>query len=786
MRSPLSTRPLPWLAAVFALGTYGGILAAEGERVIVIPAVLLPAGFLLLHRRDGLALAILGLLAFARGWMASPPVPEVELGPGSIAGARDVPVVGRWHCEGRPGTGFVEPVGVPAAEGHRILYETAALVPREGDWVAILPGRAPTPWPRGPIAGPRARERRFLGSSFVHPDEWVHLPAARLGVRLRERAERWIEDLRARIRARTEALESPLRARGLVRSLVLGERDELTGEVRDLFTRTGTAHLLAVSGFNVSLLFGAFGFLALLPAPGRRTGRGRLVGAWITASLLFAYAWIVGWSAPVLRASTSLALATFAPVIPSTRGPFTPRRADALSLWSAALIVECLISPRDLSQVSLLLSYLATLGILLCTRPLQQLLDRGRFLADSPPGSSPTSLALRIIARRGVRIASLSLAASMAATLFTLPVVWSHFGEAAPAGVIVTPVVAPFFALLLLLSWFGVFLPSLGLGPLLGFLSERFCDVLALADELPGTPTPLPLRPIFLVTLAVVLATMGLARREPHTGRAAALVGGLLLVPWSLAPQGLELHGLEVGHGSAFLVRAPGLPALVFDAGSRNRRGIYEEAVAPLLAQWETSRPWIVLSHEDSDHLSALPRMVERYPPSVWVGALPAHLAARLPHDVRLVDTGGGTVTIASPGSPAPIGLRVLRANGEPGNEGSRNLEIAWGADRLVLFGDCEAEGMERLLREGWISGPLRLLALAHHGSQTPLLGDLLDATRPKETWISNSELPPTTRELDRRGLSWACTGERGPLALLLPWPAPRQEPARPALGPVR
>ena len=72
----------------------------------------------------------------------------------------------------------------------------------------------------------------------------------------------------------------------------------------------------------------------------------------------------------------------------------------------------------------------------------------------------------------------------------------------------------------------------------------------------------------------------------------ATLAGwGLVLLPWSAAPSGLELHALDVGHGSSFVLRAPGLPALVFDAGSRDRPEIYSEALAPLLAAWEVRRP---------------------------------------------------------------------------------------------------------------------------------------------------------------------------------------------------
>ena len=47
--------------------------------------------------------------------------------------------------------------------------------------------------------------------------------------------------------------------------------------------------------------------------------------------------------------------------------------------------------------------------------------------------------------------------------------------------------------------------------------------------------------------------------------RAATLGAALLLLPWSAAPAGLEVHLLDVGHGSSVVLRAPGIEALIFD-----------------------------------------------------------------------------------------------------------------------------------------------------------------------------------------------------------------------------
>ena len=110
-----------------------------------------------------------------------------------------------------------------------------------------------------------------------------------------------------------------------------------------------------------------------------------------------------------------------------------------------------------------------------------------------------------------------------------------------------------------------------------------------------------------------------------------------------------------------------------------------------------------------------------------------------------------------------------MRGSPGTGNEGSGSLEIGWRDARLLLTGDAEGEGLGRALDEGWLRGPLRLLSFPHHGSDTPLAGELLRLLRPAEVWISAAAEPAIGPELDRRRLPWRWTGRDGSLALFLP-----------------
>jgi competence protein ComEC len=555
-----------------------------------------------------------------------------------------------------------------------------------------------------------------------------------------------LEALRATLGARAASVERET-SRGLLQALATGVREDLRGERSDLFARTGTSHLLAISGWQVSL------FAALCVLPWTRASRfgARRAGALLALFLLGLFACLAGAEKPVLRAALAFALVVFGER--RARDPTAaPRRVDGLTLLAAAFVLECLLDPAGLTRLSLILTYSATLGLILGTGPLGTLLHPKADTLLPGPASALRSRLAAIVTR--------TFAASAAAVLATLPFTWSSFGEFAPLGVLLTWLVLPAFTALSLIAWLAALVPWQGLAFPAELAARLQYALLEFGDSCVGTPWLLPPRPLALLVLASALVFVGFGRCWAR--RAAAFVFGLLLLPWSTAPRGLELVALDAGHGLALVVRAPGLSALVFDAGSRDRRALASEALLPLLARWDTSDCTVVLSHADRDHASGLARLGERLSVEPWIGANSAQVGVRPAHGELDLIEGALALRTASP----ELELQFLRASNTPGNEGSRALLVRWREERLLLLGDAEAEGLSGLALD---PTPLRLLVAPHHGSDAPALGRILDRFPPTEVWISAGEPPAIANELERRKLIWRWTGRDGPLALSLP-----------------
>jgi competence protein ComEC len=198
------------------------------------------------------------------------------------------------------------------------------------------------------------------------------------------------------IRIHHQGLSEPLGS--LVSSMVMGRRAiDLPFEIQDLFIQAGLAHILAASGFHVSLLLG--GVLALT-----RTLEDKYRLA-IGVIILLAYMGLTGLQPSILRAVLMGIAVLFAMTIESKVKPL-----GALLLVATLLL---LFNPLWIWNLSFQLSFAATLGLVISIPAIRQRLD---WL----PPTIATVIAIPV-----------------AATIWTLPLVSYYFSSLATYGILV-------------------------------------------------------------------------------------------------------------------------------------------------------------------------------------------------------------------------------------------------------------------------------------------------------------------------------------------------------------
>ncbi len=615
-----------------------------------------------------------------------------------------------------------------------------------------------------------------------------------------ERASAWFRDLRRRGIRACQAHPDPT-CGALLAALVFGERRGLSPELTDLFTRTGTRHLLALSGFHVGLL----AFLLIVPLARLVTGLSRhgaaLRGstarpgsALLSAAMIVAFVPLSGGGAPATRAAIGLGLALLSQRL--------KRRPSALNLIGIAALAEVALDPLAPIRAGTQLSYLATAALVLAAAP------TARSLAGEPQGGTggprwldpvgptgwPRPPVLVALVERLRTLSYGALAAGAVASLATLPVVWSVFGEWSPASLLATPVATPPVALLVTAGWLRLFLPIEALDQVASWAAGGLVTWLQWMDRLPWTPLPLPERSPSLIVLASLAVGFAAVRlRHRLSGRLAHLGAagfGALLLPWpgptlgpgapGPVPETLELHVLNVGNGTAVVARAPGAPTWLLDAGSRDRLAVAEEGVGALLRALDAGAIRVGVSHDHEDHAGAIPWIIGRWP----ADELHAPFARTPDDEARRRGHPRGVVWLDRPldrsldrsfhgDADPPLRVAAISSGMPDPNEGSAVFDLRWHsrdgrAARVILCGDAEGPGLRAILDGGgarpWLEpGPVDVLLLPHHGSRTRHLSRLLERVQPALTVVSG-DVPAYASELERRGIPLHVTARDGPL----------------------
>ena len=191
--------------------------------------------------------------------------------------------------------------------------------------------------------------RDYLAQRDVHA--WISLPDQVLRIGADQGNGFWAALFRYKAALRASAQQiMPAPESALLNGIVIGDASEIPAGITNAFQRTGTAHIVAISGFNVSIIVGMFVMLL-----GQFLGR-RMVAA-ISMPAVLLYMLLVGASGSVSRAALMAVIMLFGRVI--------WRRAFTLNSLFAAAFILLLIDPRSLFDLSLQLSFTATLGLAL-------------------------------------------------------------------------------------------------------------------------------------------------------------------------------------------------------------------------------------------------------------------------------------------------------------------------------------------------------------------------------------------------------------------------------------
>ena len=191
--------------------------------------------------------------------------------------------------------------------------------------------------------------------------------------------------------------------------MVLGTYSYLPADIYNNFTRTGTLHLLAASGYNCFLIMFVAYFLL------NQFNIQRKYKAVIVICIIFAYLLVVGFKPSLVRATIMASLALLA--IPLKRVP------NVTNLFFCAAFIVLLITPQDLFDIGFQLSFMGVYALIAVAPVLDVILNKSR----KKPAINKRQSFVRQHIKSALEFLSATIVATVSVTLVTAPIVAYYF-----------------------------------------------------------------------------------------------------------------------------------------------------------------------------------------------------------------------------------------------------------------------------------------------------------------------------------------------------------------------
>jgi competence protein ComEC len=491
----------------------------------------------------------------------------------------------------------------------------------------------------------------------------------------------------------------------LLVGILLGDDNGMPAALQQAYKNTGTAHIIAISGFNIAIIASLFvSLFSRLFGPRK--------GAFAAVIGITAYTILVGATPSVLRAAFMGGLALLARQV--------GRRQNGLNSLGFTAAFMAIIDPHTLWDVSFQLSFAATLGLVLYAAPFQDwlttLLTRRLTLETARKISNPVSAFMLF---------------TLAAQLTTLPIMAWQFGRISLVSVLANPFVLPVQPAVMVLSGLAVLFSFLylPLGQLIGWIAWPFAAYTDRAVEFfngfPHGVIVLGNFSFLLVILfyGILLSLTFVGPRFRQALRPAltptvviAALGVSVFLVWSTAfraPDGrLHLTFLDVGSADAILIQTPTGRSILVDGGPSP--SALANALGSRLPAFDRKIDWLVVASTLEQQVAALPRTLDRFPPDnvLWAGNLAASYSAGALD--RWLAANGTPITLASAGANLDLGegarleVRSISPRGAV-------LLVEWQNFRALLPVGMNLDTLTEL-GNGKKIGPVTTLLLADSG----------------------------------------------------------------------
>jgi len=523
----------------------------------------------------------------------------------------------------------------------------------------------------------------------------------------------------------------------VMKAMLLGNREEMDEETKELYQKNGIAHILAISGLHISLLgMTIYNALVRLPFP-------KWFVPGISGIFLVLYCFMVGISASAFRALVMFSFFLISKLL--------KRSYDMITAMAFSAMLWLLFHPGYLFDCGFQLSYAAIMGMGIVLPTLTEVAD---------------SIKIKWLRR----LATLFLP-SISVNLMTAPILIYHYYELSFFSIVLNLIVLPLMAPLLLCGIGMLFMANL-FGTMSGFpamvcavpvnvilgIYERGCRILELFPIGRRNIAPLCLWELILYYSILFVMTL-LVKKKSHIYQFVFPIACvfMLIIP---KKTDFSIWSLDVGQGDCSVIFTKEGNIFVVDCGSTSKYNVGEKILIPFLKYHGVGKvDGIIVSHPDADHMNGILELLQAGDTeNIEIGGVYIYEKG-LRNEAReweeLINLAGEKeVEVYGIGQGDILQTATLQMEcmyplkeqeGLTGNASSLVMKVECGEFFGLFTGDIEAEGEQQLLEEYetgslWGQKKCDFLKVAHHGSSTSTGSSFLQWINPQNAVISCGE----------------------------------------------
>ena len=575
----------------------------------------------------------------------------------------------------------------------------------------------------------------------------------------------WVYSLRSELsQSLTRVLPEPQAS--LAQAMLLGIRSNIPDDLKEDFSLTGTAHLLAISGLHTAIVAGIMLGIGLA-----LFGRRHYLYIWLALSVIWLYAILTGLQAPVVRSAIMASIFLAAEL--------TGRQRNAITALVFAAAVMAVCDPQVIYTASFQMSFSAMCGLIFILPALQSL---GNNMINRLPDRSPTVLKI-------TKLTYDSLAVTLAALAGVLPLIAYYFGiisiVSPLATLLILPVLIGIIVLGTLTAATGLFL--LPLSQIFGWLLwlilsymivivEGFAG-LSIAYIDTGSFNTIYVW-IYYIGLAVIIwaanrygfftptvkeeaeytrlsgktkdrkeqPEQNFLLRRPVKITALLIITAVVLVFSSVnaAPDDkLHVSFLDIGQGDAVLLQKGNIQVLIDGGPSGQALNL---ALSEKMPFRDRTIELVVLTHPHDDHITGLVEVLKRYKVEHILTTKSESYLPVYDEWLSLIEEKSIPVTLAQAGQQINIDNAIIDVlnpqreyfedTGADIDNNSIVLNVAFGEISFLLTADVGKYAELELITDRLIP-QATILKVGHHGSSSSTSVEFLNVCRPQIAVIS-------------------------------------------------